>query len=392
MKKLIGLAILFILALIINIDAKYHGHAVEFKYFYETLEPYGEWIELDYDNYVWRPNHVSRDWSPYSEGRWVWSNDGWYWDSYESFGWATYHYGRWYNDRFFGWVWTPGDEWAPAWVEWRYDNDYIGWAPLPPFAYFNSNYGIQFTVQWNSPYSHWRFVRYNRFTDDYVGRHCVANSFVERFFGRTKHLTNYEYEGKRIVNRGIERSVIEKRGKIEIRQTQMDAVSQIRTRNLQENDRNSINVYRPSEIESARTNSNRSFSFQKTSNNFLLREKIENSKDDAKKTTANLATKNIVDSRKVSPIRNNNVSTKKSAGKEKSVKSNNESSKQVTRQNVSSEKSSLQKKLISQKVKSTNTEKTKSNNKTISRSSMGTVKKESSSSRISNSKESKNRN
>ena len=31
-----------------------------------------------------------------------------------------------------GWFWIPGDEWAPAWVDWRYSNDYVGWAPLPP--------------------------------------------------------------------------------------------------------------------------------------------------------------------------------------------------------------------------------------------------------------------
>jgi len=387
MKKSVGLAILFVFILVLNVDAKFRGHTVHFQYFYETLEPYGEWIELDYDNYVWRPNHVSRNWSPYSEGRWVWSDDGWYWDSYESFGWATYHYGRWYNDRFYGWVWTPGDEWAPAWVEWRYDNDYIGWAPLPPYAYFNSNRGIQFSVQWSSPYSNWRFVRYNKFTDLYVGRYCVANSFVVRFFDRTKHRTNYEYNGKRIVNRGIERSVIEKRGKIKIHTTRMDAVSQIRTRSLNDNDRKSINVYRPTEIESGRTKSNRNFSFQKTSNSFLLREKMENRKVDVKKSTAVLTNKRNIDSEKTRPIRNNNVSIKKSVVKEKSVISSKGNSKQTTRKTVISDKSSLQKNRTSQKLQAANT---KRNEKTISRSSRGANKKESSS-RTSNTRETRNR-
>jgi hypothetical protein len=27
---------------------------------------------------------------------------------------------------------VPGDEWAPAWVDWRYGDDNVGWAPLPP--------------------------------------------------------------------------------------------------------------------------------------------------------------------------------------------------------------------------------------------------------------------
>src|SRR5688572_32433779 len=41
------------------------------------------------------------------------TDDGWFWDSDERFGWATYHYGRWINHRYYGWVWVPGTEWAP---------------------------------------------------------------------------------------------------------------------------------------------------------------------------------------------------------------------------------------------------------------------------------------
>ncbi len=44
----------------------------------------------------------------------------------------VYHYGRWAFDRGLGWFWVPGDEWAPAWVDWRYGGDNVGWAPLPP--------------------------------------------------------------------------------------------------------------------------------------------------------------------------------------------------------------------------------------------------------------------
>jgi hypothetical protein len=27
---------------------------------------------------------------------------------------------------------VPGEDWGPAWVDWRYSDDYVGWAPLPP--------------------------------------------------------------------------------------------------------------------------------------------------------------------------------------------------------------------------------------------------------------------
>ena len=81
------------------------------------------------------PDGVPRDWRPYEYGHWVYTDDwGWYWvsdDDEDDWGWVVYHYGRWVHDRA-AWFWVPGDEWAPAWVDWRYGGDDIGWAPLPP--------------------------------------------------------------------------------------------------------------------------------------------------------------------------------------------------------------------------------------------------------------------
>ena len=77
-----------------------------------------------------------RGWRPYTYGRWVYTEEwGWYWVSDEEeadWGWVTFHYGRWAHDRRLGWFWVPGDEWGPAWVDWRRGDDYVGWAPLPP--------------------------------------------------------------------------------------------------------------------------------------------------------------------------------------------------------------------------------------------------------------------
>src|SRR5207245_161040 len=78
---------------------------------------------------VWQPGQAqSRTWRPYTDGHWVYTDVGWTWVSEEPFGWATYHYGRWTRLRNIGWVWVPGDEWAPAWVSWRKSSDYVGWA------------------------------------------------------------------------------------------------------------------------------------------------------------------------------------------------------------------------------------------------------------------------
>jgi hypothetical protein len=104
--------------------------------FHPALEPFGFWQQSRRWGEVWVPFERSRGWRPYTYGRWVYTEEwGWYWASdpeEEDWGWITYHYGRWVFDRGLGWAWVPGDEWAPAWVNWRNGADYVGWAPLPP--------------------------------------------------------------------------------------------------------------------------------------------------------------------------------------------------------------------------------------------------------------------
>ncbi|HMG05065.1 MAG TPA: cell envelope integrity protein TolA, partial [Chthoniobacterales bacterium] len=118
--------------------------------FYTQLDRYGDWRETSDYGYVWQPRQAqSRTWRPYTDGHWVYTDVGWTWVSEEPFGWATYHYGRWTRLRNIGWVWVPGDEWAPAWVSWRKSNDYVGWAPLPPEARFDRGTGIH---NWSDSY------------------------------------------------------------------------------------------------------------------------------------------------------------------------------------------------------------------------------------------------
>ncbi len=117
------------------------GHAsVDLGFFYDSLASYGNWIERPSYGWVWTPRDVSASWRPYQAGHWVWSDEGWTWLTDEPYGWATYHYGRWYQDPEIGWAWVPGNDWAPAWVSWQEGNDYVGWAPLPPGANVNASY------------------------------------------------------------------------------------------------------------------------------------------------------------------------------------------------------------------------------------------------------------
>src|SRR5579871_5612318 len=93
--------------------------------FVAPLTPEGTWVTVGSYGHCWHPR-VAADWRPYCEGQWVWTDCGWFWQSDEPWGWACYHYGSWVDDPAEGWVWIPGTEWAPAWVEWRSGGGYIG--------------------------------------------------------------------------------------------------------------------------------------------------------------------------------------------------------------------------------------------------------------------------
>lgn len=119
---------------------------MSFDFFYDSLAPYGEWIEVGDYGLCWRPTNVDPDWSPYSDGYWAYTDAGWTWVSYEEFGGIVYHYGRWLHLDDDSWCWTPGYDWAPAWVSWRSNDDYVGWAPLPPEARWAQDTGISVWV------------------------------------------------------------------------------------------------------------------------------------------------------------------------------------------------------------------------------------------------------
>ncbi|MFA7228674.1 MAG: DUF6600 domain-containing protein [Melioribacteraceae bacterium] len=273
-KTILTIAALFII-MSIRLDAK-PGFGISFGYFYSSLRPYGEWIQLDNDLIVWRPGRIDNSWRPYSEGRWSWTSEGWYWDSYEPFGWATYHYGRWFLDDYYGWIWIPDYEWAPSWVEWRYDDDYIGWAPLPPYAGFRIDLGIHFSIGWHSHYRHWNFVGYNHFYDHRVYRYFLDSRRSERIFSGTKYRTNYYSERDRIVNGGVDRSFIERRGGYKIRERSISTVDSYRDFERSRGERGErVYSYRPSEREIEKNSNVERYDVKRGENRTSLeREKI----------------------------------------------------------------------------------------------------------------------
>lgn len=162
----------------------------DYKEFYDQLSPFGEWVEVSSEEinisenssqnsenqsslnsnpgiikkislanllgindavaadinvstfFVWKPApdmavSVSAGteqpaYVPYSNGQWLNTEQGWYFKAPTPHEEIVHHYGRWINSPALGWVWVPGNVWAPAWVDWRVNDNYIAWTPVPP--------------------------------------------------------------------------------------------------------------------------------------------------------------------------------------------------------------------------------------------------------------------
>lgn len=145
--------------------------------FNAPLSPYGSWVTIGQWGRCWHPTHVAVGWRPYSVGSWVWTDAGWFWQSDEPWGWATFHYGSWYMDPTMGWVWIPGTDWAPAWVSWRYNNDYMGWAPIGPRLMTPAT-------------SFFVFVGMNRFHSGFRPNDLIINN--RNIISRTRGVKNFQ--------------------------------------------------------------------------------------------------------------------------------------------------------------------------------------------------------
>ena len=174
--------------------------------FYTKLDRYGDWRETSDYGFVFQPREAqqSRSWRPYTDGRWVYTDVGWTWISEEPFGWATYHYGRWTRLRNIGWVWVPGDEWAPAWVSWRKSDEYVGWAPLPPEARFDRRTGIH---NWSDNYydigpDQYSFVETRQFGAPRARRAVVPVERNVTIINQTTNVTNITYNNTTVINQG----------------------------------------------------------------------------------------------------------------------------------------------------------------------------------------------
>ncbi len=139
--------------------------------FYDELDDYGRWVQIPEYGNVWVPLQAGAGFEPYlTNGHWEYTEYGWTWISDFAWGWATFHYGRWYQDPGYGWVWVPGSLWAPAWVAWGQYEGYYCWAPLWPGEYTSTHYG--------SRDHHWYFTQQGHIADRDVSSQIVNNTVV----------------------------------------------------------------------------------------------------------------------------------------------------------------------------------------------------------------------
>jgi hypothetical protein len=175
--------------------------------FYEPLAAHGRWVVIGSHGRCWVPARVEVGWRPYCAGHWERTDAGWYWESEEPWGWATYHYGRWDWDAHFGWYWVPQTQWAPAWVVWREGGGYVGWAPLRPSISINVNIRH---VDYEPAFSHraFVFVEQRRMLEPVRPKTVVVNNTT--IINKTVNITNVKVVNKTVINEGPRPDVIER--------------------------------------------------------------------------------------------------------------------------------------------------------------------------------------
>lgn len=177
---------------------------VSVSFFYDSLDPYGQWMQTADYGYVWQPSGVDENWAPYSDGYWAYTDAGWTWVSYEDYGGVVYHYGRWTRLPDVGWVWVPGNTWAPAWVSWRTSDDYVGWAPLPPEARWNAEVGFSpwVDVHCDIGPGFYSFVHVHDFGAPALGPVIVTREQNVSIINNTTNITNITVNNSTVYNGG----------------------------------------------------------------------------------------------------------------------------------------------------------------------------------------------
>ena len=210
MKRL--LSVLAVITVLFALIPQARSQDVSVNFFYDNLNS-GSWFEVGDYGYCWQPDVAANDptWRPYADGYWAYTDDGWTWVSYEDFGWATYHYGRWVKLADYGWVWKPGYEWGPAWVSWRTGGNYIGWAPLPPeteYVYESRPLTGHLDIEFDIGPAYYNFVDVRYIGEPVLRSRIVPYQQNVTYITQTVNVTNITYKNKTVYNYGPDVNVV----------------------------------------------------------------------------------------------------------------------------------------------------------------------------------------
>jgi len=211
--------------------------------FQTAMGDYGMWTSMQPFGQVWRP-YVARDWRPYTNGHWVYTQYGPTWQGYEPWAWAGYHYGNWVFSRDLGWVWIPGYEYHSGRVAWSHGINSIGWMPLPPtgydysrgylshigpqnqFTYIDDDFSIGFGIGGGSDYYYggpyydprYRNMYYNQSYLNVAGLlwtfldpdHFTSDNYADYYYGGDYARYLFDRRLVRISTRPLDRVVVER--------------------------------------------------------------------------------------------------------------------------------------------------------------------------------------
>jgi hypothetical protein len=222
-------------------DYRDYPAEMDVSYFYDYLSPYGIWVSYPTYGYVWVPRHMGLGWRPYTNGRWVWTDDGWTWVSYYEWGWVPFHYGRWGWDRRIGWFWVPGTIWGPAWVTWRWSNLYIGWAPLPPDVEFVMGVGIN-RLPYDLPGNYWIFIEGRYFQYDYLDRYVLPFERNTTIINYTVNKANLSVRNRRVIDDGVDIDQVRRVTRTEVSRYALEDARRPQETRISGN---AVRVYRP---------------------------------------------------------------------------------------------------------------------------------------------------
>ena len=162
---------------------------------YQDLDDNGDWRDTPGYGYAWYPR-VDAGWAPYHEGHWAWIDPwGWTWVDDAPWGYAPFHYGRWFS--FQGrWGWMPGPReerpvYAPALVAFVggafVAGGGVAWFPLGPREVYVPSYRVSEA-----------YVTRVNVTNTVVNRTTVTNVYNTTIVNNNTTINNVTYANRNV--------------------------------------------------------------------------------------------------------------------------------------------------------------------------------------------------